>query len=44
MLAILILVTFPGTGTTVVALSIVAKTSSNVGWFIMWVQCIEVAI
>ena len=26
----------------VVVLSIISKVASNVGWFIMWVQCIEV--
>ena len=29
-------------GTAVVVMSIVSKLASNVGWFIMWVQCIEV--
>ena len=28
--------------TAVVVMSIVSKLASNVGWFIMWVQCIEV--
>ena len=27
----------------VVGLSIMSKVASNVGWFIMWVQCIEVS-
>ena len=27
----------------VVGLSIISKVASNVGWFIMWVQCIEVS-
>ena len=26
----------------VVGLSIISKLASNVGWFIMWVQCVEV--
>jgi len=29
-------------GTVVVVLSVFSKIASNVGWFIMWVQCIEV--
>merc|ERR1719187_691762 len=29
-------------GTAVVILTIFSKIASNVGWFIMWVQCIEV--
>ena len=26
----------------VVGLSIISKLASNVGWFVMWVQCVEV--
>ena len=26
----------------VVGLNIISKVASNVGWFIMWVQCVEV--
>ena len=29
-------------GTAVVILTIFSKIASNVGWFIMWVQCVEV--
>ena len=29
-------------GEAVVGLSIISKLASNVGWFLMWVQCIEV--
>jgi len=36
------LVTNSEMGTVVVILSIFSKIASNVGWFIMWVQCIEV--
>ena len=38
------LVTDPSLGTAVVLLSVVSKMASNVGWFIMWVQCIEVSL
>ena len=37
------LVTDPALGTVVVILSVFSKVASNVGWFIMWVQCIEVS-
>lgn len=36
------LVSNPDLGTVVVILSVFSKIASNVGWFIMWVQCIEV--
>ena len=36
------LVSNPALGTAVVILSVFSKIASNVGWFIMWVQCIEV--
>jgi MFS family permease len=32
----------PSLGTAVIVLSVLSKLASNVGWFIMWVQCIEV--
>ena len=32
----------PRLGTALVVLSVLSKIASNVGWFIMWVQCIEV--
>ena len=32
----------PSLGTALVVLSVLSKIASNVGWFIMWVQCIEV--
>lgn len=32
----------PSLGTALVVLSVFGKIASNVGWFIMWVQCIEV--
>lgn len=28
-------------GTAITVMAITAKTASNVGWFIMWVQCVE---
>ena len=34
----------PHTDTAVIALAVTSKVASNVGWFIMWVQCIEVSI
>ena len=31
-------------GQVVVALTVISKVASNVGWFIMWVQCVEVSL
>ena len=30
-------------GQVVVGLTVISKVASNVGWFIMWVQCVEVS-
>ena len=32
----------PHTDTAVIALAVTSKVASNVGWFIMWVQAMEV--
>ena len=40
-LAIIICESYEVIGGLITGLAIVAKTVSNVGWFIMWVQCVE---
>ena len=38
---IVVLLYFGVEGTVITGLAITAKVVSNVGWFIMWVQCVE---
>ena len=40
-LVIVVCEAYEVTGEAITGLAIVAKTVSNVGWFIMWVQCVE---